>query len=93
MAVQRRGDLHLDTAVCFSRRVNQPRQVALHMRSERQEVGNHHDALGAAFHQQPGRARQIRLAEFQERCFYDVPARVRHLRGDIAHGLIGALDA
>ncbi len=69
------------------------RQVALHVRSERQEIGDDDDALGAARDEQRGCAAEIGLAQFQESGFDDVLAGGSHLDDDIAHGLIGAFDA
>ena len=45
MAIERRGDSHFDIAVRVRGVARQTRQIALHVRPERQEIGDHDDAL------------------------------------------------
>ena len=69
------------------------RQVALHVRAQRQEVGDDDDPPGAARDEQSRSGGEIRLANFEEGRFDNVLAGSSHLSGDVAHGLVGAFDA
>jgi hypothetical protein len=72
--------------------LHQPRQVALQMRSESEEIRDYDNVGHAARGQTLDGAREIGLAELQKRWFHGVPARRGHLSRDIPHRLVGGFN-
>jgi hypothetical protein len=93
VAVERRSDLHFNVAVSVRGLEGEARQIALHVRAQRQEIGEDDDPLGAARDEQSSSGGKIRLADFEKGRFDNVPAGSSHLSGDGADGLVCALDA
>ena len=69
-------------------------KVAIHVESERQEIGQDDDAREAGFSEPAGGGFERWLSKFEEsRHYMGVSAGARHVGGDRSHRLVGRFNA
>jgi hypothetical protein len=78
MPVQGGRHPNFQTGVILSHAPNQRREIPFHMKSQREEVGEDHQAGNSDGRQLSGGSRQIGLAQLKERCADMIASRGRH---------------